>query len=72
MPNQLVVACVDRAGAKSAFAGADAAIITPSPAVRSYLKLFQCVAVVVFDDGRVSVSLDPSHPSMRRSRPSGG
>ena len=46
------------------FAAADPAstIIIPSVAVRSYLKLFQCIAVCVFDDGRVSVSVDPFTP----------
>jgi len=53
--------CVDQA--ESAFASADAvpSIITPSPAIRSYLRMFQCVAVYVVD-GRVSVSVDPFTP----------
>jgi hypothetical protein len=41
------------------FAGAVAAPTIPSTAVRAYLKMFQCIAVYVFGDGRVSVSADP-------------
>jgi hypothetical protein len=53
----------DRREAKSetrfAFAGADAA---PSAQVRSYLKMFGCIAVIVRDTGQVSVSRDPVGP----------
>jgi hypothetical protein len=47
--------------AEAAFAEADpaSAVTIPSTAVRSYLQLFQCIAVCAYDDGRVSVSRDP-------------
>jgi hypothetical protein len=44
------------------FAGAVAAPTIPSTAVRAYLKMFGCVAVCGYDDGRVSVSRDPFTP----------
>ena len=41
-----------------------APVIIPTPAIRSYLRLFQCVALVVTDD-RVTVSLDPFTARLR-------
>jgi hypothetical protein len=60
-----LVACVadsaeaDESEARFAFA---VPIATPSPQIRAYLKMFQCIAVIVYDDGRVSVSRDPFTP----------
>ena len=73
MRNQPVVACVaDRAEAEScpnsdSFAGADAApaVAIPSVSVRSYLQLFQCIALIITGD-RVTVSRDPFTPMRRR------
>ena len=56
----------DRSVARFADADPAPTVAIPSTAVRSYLKLFQCVAVYVSDGDRVSVSLDPFAPKHPR------
>jgi hypothetical protein len=64
-----VVACVDRASAQKGirvpFSGVEPApVIIPTAAVRSYLQLFGCIALIITGD-RVTVAKDPFTPLRR-------
>ena len=72
MPNQAAVPRPDVEPARSDVkrvlhlpAAEPAPVITPSPAVRTYLQLFQCIAITV-TDGRIGVCRDPFTPIRRR------
>jgi hypothetical protein len=69
MSPQPVALVADRAEATNCrrsptIAGADGAVIIPTPAVRSYLALFGCIALIITGD-RVTVAKDPFTPVRR-------
>ena len=70
MPNQPVALVADRAAPPkrkhvSALPAAEPApVVIPTPAVRSYLQLFGCIALIVTGD-RVTVAKDPFTPVRR-------
>jgi hypothetical protein len=65
MPNQPVACLADRAeteGRPTNGTSFDAAPVTPSPAVRTYLRSFGAVAIVIYPDGRLSCTKDVARP----------
>jgi hypothetical protein len=70
VPNQLSSRVADRAAARSKgnssllIAAEPAPVAIPTPAVRSYLQLFQCIAVTM-TDSRIGVCRDPFTPLRR-------
>jgi len=64
VPNQLSSRVADRPDGEipTKLEFADAAPITPSPAVRAYLRTFGAVALIIYDSGRIGVTRDIARP----------